>query len=262
LSDGESDSISISYAQKKTSLWESGQLRPTQNELTVISELLGILPRELEESFSTGVLPTAAADLIRLLSTARGQGLIASCFAGRVRPKLFPEDEDALREAINSKVSVAIFFSFPLGSTASAKAEYADALTHQHRDVWRSVVKFWKMLRSFSQESTGTAVKLYRPIVGSANVLFPPIFHRPTLLCERLAGRTKVDLYNWAQGSEHDGFYTMTGRSVEDTQFQSESWELYFGGIYERWNETGQLADGDSYWQAYTGQTETETDQP
>lgn len=251
--------ISVSYAQKKASLWESAQLIPTRGELVAMSDLLKLPLRELEESFSTGVLPSAVADLLRALALSSGEGLVAICVAGRVRAKLFPEDEEALMDALNHKVSLAIFFPFPLDSATTG--EYAAALTHQHREVWRTVVKFWKMLRSITKEPLRTQrIRLYQPGVASANMLFPPMFHRPTLLCERVAGRTTVDLYSWTQGTENDGFYRIGGRSIEDTDVQAEAWELYFGGVYEQWNETGELPDGDSYWQAYTGQTEPETD--
>jgi hypothetical protein len=249
--------LSVSYAQKKASLWESGQLIPTKDELLAMSELLKLPLSELEESFSTGVLPSAVADLLGALARCPGDGLVAICAAGRVRAKLFPEDEEALVDALNHKVSLAIFFPFPLDSTFAG--QYAAALTQQHREVWRTVVKFWKLVRSLTKEPRRSQrIKLYQPRAVSANMLFPPMFHRSTLLCERVAGRTNVDLYSWTQGSEHDGFYRIAGRSIEDTDVQAAAWELYFGGIYERWNETGDLLDGDSYWQAYTGQTETE----
>lgn len=255
-------SIKDGYAQKKASLWEAGQLKPTVDEMNAMSELLGISIQELQESFSTGVLPSAASDLFRFLAKAPGQGLIASCFAGRVRPKLFQEDEEALREAIKGKVTMAIFFPFPLASALSAQNEYSDALTSQYRHVWRTVVKFWKMLRSLD-DSAQSAVKLYRPrtVDGGANVLFPPMFHRATLLCERDRGRTKSALYTWTQGTESDGFYRVEGRSLEDSQQQAEAWELFFGNVYDRWNETGELPDdGDSYWQTYTGASGSESD--
>jgi hypothetical protein len=257
--DGERYPMTPSYAQKKASLWESGQLKPTPDEMRAMSGILELPLAELEESFSTGVLPCGAGDLLRNL--APGQGLIAACFTGRVKPKLFPEDETALREALGSHVRLAIFFPFPLDSASPAKAEYAEALNHHHRDAWRSVVKFWKLLRSFVRDANPTTVKLYHPRVKAANILFPPIFHRPTLLCERAEGRTKVDLYSWTQGKENDGFYKISDRSVEDADLQAEAWELFFGGVYAHWNDTGELPDGDTYWQAYTGQSETEVDQ-
>jgi hypothetical protein len=162
-------------------------------------------------------------------------------------------------DALNHKVSLAIFFPFPLDSTFTG--QHAAALTFQHREVWRTVVKFWKMLRSLTKEPQRTqGIKLYRPRATSANMLFPPMFHRPTLLCERIGGRTNVDLYSWSQGNENDGFFRIGGRSIEDTDVQAEAWELYFGGIFEQWNETGDLPDSDPYWQAYTGQAESESE--
>jgi hypothetical protein len=249
-------SLSPSYAQKKVSLWESGQLIPGGLELQAIAELLSVQFKELEESFSTGVLPSAASDLIRLLAETQGQGLIASCFAGRVRPKLFSEDEEALREAVEKGVAIAIFFPFTKGWNSIANSEYADALSHQHREAWRSTVKFWRMIRSFSSSPDHSLVRLYRPQVEASNVLFPPMFHRPTLLCERINGRTKVEFYNWAQGPENDGFFKISGRSLEESDVQAESWELFFGEVFEHWTETGELASGDSYWTAYGVQSE------
>lgn len=251
------ESISVNYAQKKASLWESGNLIPTPNEMWAISEILNVPPRELEESFSPGVLPFSAADLIRSLARSSEQGLIASCFPGRVRARLLEEDEDALRQAIQGTVSVAIFFPFPLESLTAAGAEYAQALTNNHREVWRSIVKFWKIIRSFSPDSAGTKVRLYRPRdTGGANVLLPPMFYRPTLLCDRRNGITKVDLYTWTQGDEHDGFYRIGGRSLEDSEFQAEAWELFFGGIFSHWSKRGDLPECDEYWQSYIDQSE------
>jgi hypothetical protein len=252
------DSISISYAQKKASLWESGHLTPTLREMRAMSELLKVPFKELEESFS-GVLPFSTADLVRNLATAPGQGLIASCFAGRVRSQMLEEDRDAFREALRHDVSVAIFFPFLLVSTAERL--YSEVLTNHHRIVWRSVVAFWKDLRSLDDGSDSTKVKLYRPLVtGGASVLCPPMFHRSTLLCERANGRTKVDLYTWTQGSENDGFYGVGGRSLEDSEFQAQAWELFFGGVFDHWNEKGELPEGDAYWQAYTGPSEADGD--
>ena len=70
----------------------------------------------------------------------------------------------------------------------------------------------------------------------------------------------RFDLYTWTQGPENDGFYKVGGRSVEETEIQAEAWELFFGDVYRRWDETGELPDGDSYWQAYGGPGETESD--
>lgn len=254
------DSISMYYAQKKASLWESGELMPTPREMHTMSEILYLPLKDLEESFS-GVLPFSPADLIRALAKTSGEGLIASCFTGRVKSEPFEEDADALREAVNAKVSVAIFFPFPLESIAAAKQEYAAGLTNNHRVAWRTAVKFWKALRSLCENSELAQVKLYRPkLEGGANVLFPPIFHRSTLLCERENGRTKVELYTWTQGKESDGFYKISGRSLEDTESQAEAWELFFGDVFDQWSETGMLPEGDLYWQAYNGQSETEGD--
>ena len=158
-----------------------------------MSELLSLPAKELEESFSPGALPFSAADFVRTLAGTSGQGLIASCFAGRVRPRLREEDEDALREAVSKNVSVAIFFPFPLHSAATVKHQSVEALTFHHREAWRSVVKFWRILRSFTEDADLSKVKLFRPsVTGGANVVFPPMFHRSTLLCERINGRTKV----------------------------------------------------------------------
>ncbi|MHB1865539.1 MAG: hypothetical protein ACYCPS_05295 [Candidatus Saccharimonadales bacterium] len=251
----------MNYAQKKASLWESGQLIPTPREMQAMSELLYLSLKELEESFS-GVLPYSTADLIRNLAKTSGEGLIASCFTGRVKSKMLEEDEDALREAVNAKVSVAIFFPFPLESIAAVKQEYSAGLTNNHQVAWRTVVKFWKALRSFCENPESAKVKLYRPkLEGGANVLFPPIFHRSTLLCERTNGRTKAELYSWTQGEESDGFYRISGRSLENSEDQAAAWELFFGDVFDQWSETGKLAEGDLYWQAYNGQSETEGDQ-
>lgn len=125
------------------------------------------------------------------------------------------------------------------------------------------MVRFWKTLRSFADDSHHTNVKLYRMRSrGGANVLFPPMFHRSTLLCERGSGRTKLDLYTWTQGPERDGFFTIRDRSLEDTERQAELWELFFGDIFNHWSDTGELLEGDSYWQEYTGQGETESTTP
>jgi hypothetical protein len=253
--------ISPGYAQKKGSLWESGHLIPTPEELQVISRLLDVPHKELEESFS-GALPYSTVDVVGRLTRTQGQGLIAACFAGRVRPKLFEEDQKALREAITRNVWIAMFFPFPLIAASPAKHAYADDFVSNYREVWRTVVKFWKLLRSFATDAESAKVKLYRPKnTQEQNVIFPPMFHRPTLVCERVHGTTAVDLFAWTQGSEHDGFYPIKGRSIEDTPTQAQAWELYFGGVYERWNETGELPDGDGYWQLYSGQTETDGDQ-
>jgi hypothetical protein len=253
------ESFSEGYAQKKVSLWESGNLTPTQKEMGAMSTLLCVPLKELQESFS-GVLPFSTADLVRNLARAEGEGLIAGCFAGRVRPRLLDEDEHALREAITRNVSVAIFFPFPLDAGTS-KHQYAEDFTSNYREVWRTVVKFWKILRSFGSEETPAKVKLYRPRTSGPSMAFPPMFYRPTLLCERANGTTKVDLLSWTQGSDNDGFYKIGGRSIETTETQLEAWELYFGGVLEHWSETGELPDGDSYWQAYTTPTETEAEQ-
>lgn len=248
-------SIKDSYAQKKASLWESGQLIPTHLEMRAISELLDLNLKELEESFS-GVAPASAADVIQSLAEVASQCLIASCFTGRVRLPL-PEMKEALREAIKSGMRVAIFFPFPKDLKSPAKPEYAESLMHQHRDAWRSIVEYWKVLRSFAPESSST-VKLYCPITESANVLFPPMFHRSTLLCERTEGVTKVELYTWTQGEKSDGFFTVAGRSLEDADMQTDRWKLFFGDIFERWSETGDLPDGDAYWQSFGPQTDSE----
>jgi hypothetical protein len=99
------------------------------------------------------------------------------------------------------------------------------------------------------------------PTTIDANLLFPPIFHRPTFLCEQANGRNKVNLYSWTQGSEYDGFFGIGGRSLEDSELQAEAWELYFGAVFEQWSETDELSEGDAYWRAYGGQGEDEADQ-
>lgn len=254
-----SESITANYAQKKASLWESGGLVPTQREMQAISELLNLPLSELNESFSTGAIPFSAADLIRNLAKSSGQGLIASCFGGRVRARLLEEDEDALRAAIQGTLSVAIFFPASLHSVTTASPQYADAFANNHREVWRTVVRYWRLLRSFCQNPRSTKVMLYRPRhTVTANILLPPMFYRPALLCERVNGITKVDLYTWTQGSEHDGFYRIGGRSLEESDFQAEAWELFFGEIFNNWSKTGTLPEADAYWESYTDQSDAE----
>lgn len=248
-------SISASYAQKKASLWESQQLIPTQLEMRAISELLDVNLKDLEESFS-GVAPASAADVIQSMAEIAGRCLIATCFTGRVRLPL-PEMKEALRKAIKAGVQLAIFFPFPRDLRSSAKSKYAEPLMHQHRDAWRSIVEYWKVLRSFAPESSST-VKLYRPTTESANILFPPMFHRSTLLCERTEGVTKVELYTWTQGEKSDGFFTVAGRSLEDADMQIDRWKLFFGDILERWSETSELPEADAYWQSFDPQTDSE----
>ena len=225
--------------------------------MEAMSKVLRVPIQDIQESFS-GVLPFSTADLVRNLARTQGQGLIAGCFAGRVRPRLLEEDEHALRDAVTRNLSVALFFPFPLESAPDH--QYAQDFVSNYREVWRTVVRFWKILRSFGSEHTPAKVKLYRPKPSGSTMVFPPMFHRPTLLCERVNGVTKVDLYSWTQGSESDGFYRIGGRSIEPTETQQHSWELYFGGVFDHWSETSELCDGDSYWQAYAGQTDTDGD--
>jgi hypothetical protein len=216
--------------------------------MQAISDLLGLPPKDLEDSFS-GVLPYSAADLIRSLAEVNGQTLIASCFAGRVRPRLAEEEEDAFRHALNRGVCVAMFFPFTSKSGSTARRSYSEPLTNHHKETWRTVVRFWKMLRSLIGDSKLGNVRLYRPSVDAGNVLFPPIFHRPALLCERVSGRaTKVALYTWIQAEANDGFYPIGGRSLETPDTQAEAWELFFGDVYRKWDEGGTLSDGDHYW--------------
>jgi hypothetical protein len=255
------ETISMTYAQKKASLWESGQLVPTPREMKAMSEILSLPLKELEDSFS-GALPFSTADLLRDLARTPGEGLIASCFTGRIRSRLLEEDEEALREAVNAHVSVAIFFPFTLESAVTTKPEYSAFFRNNHWEVWRTVVKFWTDLRWLCEDSKKSQVKLYWPkLVGGGNVLFPPIFHRPTLLCEKTNGRIKIDLFSWTQESESDGLYRIAGRSLETTDYQATAWELFFGGIFEHWTETGVLAEGDPYWQAYNGPSNADGDQ-
>jgi hypothetical protein len=250
--------ISTTYAQKKVSLWESGQLIPTPEEMQAASDLLDLPLKDLKESFS-GILAYSTADFIRGLARVPNPVLIAGCFAGRVRSQLMEEDESALREALNSNVSMAMFFPFTLEYATAAPPEYADGLSGNHRNTWRSLVRFLKILRTFG-EPASRRVKLYRPgLTAAANVLFPPIFHRPTLLCERVNGRPRVQLYSWTQGSEYDGFYGIGGRSLEDGEVQAEAWQLFFGEVFERWTETGELPDGDEYWRVYAPDSDDET---
>ena len=98
-------------------------------------------------------------------------------------------------------------------------------------------------------------------IYASERAAFPPIFHRSILLCERTNGRTKVELYTWTQGKESDGFYRISDRRLEDNESHAAAWELFFGDVFDQWSETGKLPEGDLYWQAYNGQSETEGDQ-
>jgi hypothetical protein len=257
VADKVGDKIKTTYAQKKVSLWESGQLIPTPDEMNAISILLGLALKDLKDSFS-GILAYSTADFIRGLARSPNPVLIAGCFAGRVRSQLLEEDEDALREALNKNVSLAMFFPFTLEYATAARADYAEGLSGNHRSTWRSLVRFLKILRTFG-EAASHRVKLYRPALTSgANVLFAPIFHRPTLLCERANGRTKVQLYSWTQGSEYDGFYGIGGRTLEDSEVQAEAWQLYFGRVFDQWGETGELIDTDTYWRAYSGDTDDE----
>jgi len=168
-----------------------------------------------------------------------------------------PEVKEALREVIKGGMKVAIFFPFPKDLKSSAKPEYAESLMHQHRDAWRSIVEYWKVLRSLAPEASAT-VKLYQPIAESANVLFPPMFHRSTLLCERADGVTRADIYTWTQGEKGDGLFTVADRSVEDADVQTDRWKLFFGDIFAQWSETGELLNRDSYWQAFIPQTDVE----
>ena len=226
--------------------------------MKAVSEVLGLPLKDLKESFS-GILAYSTADFIRGLARLPNPVLIAGCFAGRVRSQLLEEDEGALREALNRNVSLAMFFPFMLEYATAARAEYAEGLSGNHRNTWRSLVRFLKILRTFGEEAS-RRVKLYRPgLTSGANVLAAPIFHRPTLLCERANGRTKVQLYSWTQGSEYDGFYGIGGRTLEDSDVQAEAWQLFFGGVFERWIETGELPDGDAYWRAYAPDSDDET---
>jgi hypothetical protein len=97
------------------------------------------------------------------------------------------------------------------------------------------------MFRSLDHESIGTANLYRQTISGGANVLFPPMFHRPPLLCERVSGITKRDLYTWTQEQEKVGSYGIGGRSLEDAAFQTDTWEQYFGDICDRWTQAGTL---------------------
>jgi hypothetical protein len=101
------------YAQKKVSLWESGQAKPATEEIRVLAELLGLGFTELEVFFAA-VLPLSAADTISALAKSGNPCLIASCFGGKTRDTTLGEMQDAFREALNGNVSVAIFFPYPL----------------------------------------------------------------------------------------------------------------------------------------------------
>src|SRR5438270_3817151 len=75
--------LSDKYAQKKISLWESGQGRPNKDEIAALAQVLDRSEDEIESWFAK--TPASAEELFNQLASSRSPSLLVACYSGKPR---------------------------------------------------------------------------------------------------------------------------------------------------------------------------------
>ena len=248
------------YAQRKVSLWESLQAKPSDAELEILATVLNCDKVALTESFSGQALPMDPASLIQPLRSS-SPALIATCAGSQTRSKLLEEVQDQLVPALDGNVSLAIFFPYPLKVAGTGDSTAIVGVAGLYVQAWTTLLNFYVGLKSrLSEEAAAERIALYRPkatVNQPANILVPPMLRRSTLTFHRVGKDLRRSLYVWTQSDQRDRFYEMevTSPDILDQQNlenQLNAWEWYFGDIVSHWKTGSTLISQDAYWSKFS----------
>jgi hypothetical protein len=242
------------YAQKKVSLWESGQGRPNSEEVTALAEVLKRSESEIESWFAK--IPSSAEELFDQLAESKSPSLLVACYSGKPRATVDEGARRSLISALQANTSFAMVFPYALEIEDNAD-EDAETLLHFYKDVWFEVKALWELLYSSVQpDRREKNLKLYRPAVsGKANIFSPPIGNSrfTEVIQVPTSGQPSRTLHSWVE-AEREGLYrigTFTSRDVHDRMLRV--WDAYFGAITRTWIESGNLPIELKRWQVYLG---------
>src|SRR5579884_2098425 len=96
------------YAQKKVSLWESGQGRPNSEEVTALAEVLKRSESEIESWFAK--IPSSAEELFDQLAESKSPSLLVACYSGKPRATVDEGARRSLISALQANTSFAMVF--------------------------------------------------------------------------------------------------------------------------------------------------------
>jgi transcriptional regulator with XRE-family HTH domain len=240
--------ISDKYAQKKVSLWESGQTRPTPSEFSALAKILGVPEAEVETWFAR--LPSSAAELFTQLADSDYPSLVAACYSGRPRAPFDTEVFEALLKGIERNMSLAMFFPYPSEFEVRTESSIYEDLLEAYRSVWTTVRSHHENLYSQSRApQRDKQLALFIPDVLRANVFLPPSASRYTLVINLSGdGTYEKSLHIWVESETVEGLFRVGTFSIQDAQPQLIAWQAYFGAVVEYWTKFLSLPDSAPPW--------------
>lgn len=229
---------SMTYAQKKISLFEAGQSSPTQEEIAALSEILQISVDALAASFDSSNM-RSASEIFEQLAESTVPSLMAVCFRSKPGAPSHPDLLDSLIAALRKGLCYALVIPYPQQIETGTDRLRMRLRKNHYEAITLSVLQYRDMLRKLlsrsgmsSQDCEGKVIAYVpRGDVGSFRI--DPTPHRETLIVEASGGMVDEHrLYSWVELAEEGGLKEVDNALVPTLV---GLWELYYWEIITGW---------------------------
>lgn len=240
--------IGISYAQKKISIFESGDVAPTAEEIRALATELDV-DVDVVQSAIAGLAPHEAESIIGQFTVAGGRSLVASCILSRPRSKILDGTNAAIKQAVEeNNVSVAVFVPYSAVVNLPETSDHTNHLVGEYAVVRKSILEANLVFKSSLTPARADAVALYVP-KADANILIPPVLRQFSLtLQEDANGLISKSLHIWTPRTDIDAARPVKSTSVYTLEEQIEAWESFFGDVISHWVAKNEFVASDAYW--------------
>lgn len=252
------------YPQKKVSLWESGEGRPTPEECKALSEILEVPVKRIQAFFDPRA-PHIASDVFEQLANSNSNAIIAACFSGPPVGPLYPDLLSTLEKGIDNKLCYAMVVPYPKLQVKKGSAS-TERLQWYYESVLRKVREYCEELQRRVAPEKRENIALFVPRAEHSSFPLPPFRSRYILSVQSVNdNKEDMGLYLWVKTAEIDQLQEVAttvalAEPSTPTETRSEireqlkEWEMYFNDILSVWRENQSLnreaimANSDSMW--------------
>lgn len=236
-----------SYAQKRVSMWESGDASPTSEELKALSEELDVPPEKLKSSIDPRT-PFPATEVFNHLATTESHSIAAICYSGTPVAQAYKDLFASVQSALDRNMFLAMFVPYPEGTTLSKNlSTRKKVLESFYKTVRDSVEVYRDSLRSGIAKEKKANVAVFVPREENSNIIIPPFLSRYALITEGFPdNQISKTLYLWLDTKDSAKFEKISTIAYYPMLSQFQQWEGYYDEVLSFWEEQKRLPSTDA----------------
>jgi transcriptional regulator with XRE-family HTH domain len=231
--------------QKRVSLWETGRLQPSRDEIWALAKHFDKSVEAIELWFERR--STSSEELFKGLAESERPSFIGVCFGGFPALHIDSAAHAALVSALGRHTRLAMFYPYPselapISAEDSDEIAEIDSLRLAYSEIRLAVERrFESYYAQLAPLNRGNNIALYLPRPARANFAVAPQYRLFTYVLEFL-GETQLRAsgYVWVESKDKGAELFRVGSYAGiDPLPQMDAWKAYFGRAMQDWIRSG-----------------------